>query len=127
MKKRFTFTHFSLCLFALLITGSWYFVIVVDGASLLSLFTAENLQYASPVQANAFEGLPPAYIETAEFDCLHDDGILYEELLKNAGVETELYETKGTMHGYDIVLKAPLTKEMIAKRADYMRRMFSGN
>ena len=88
---------------------------------------AENLQYASPVEANAFEGLPPAYIETAEFDCLHDDGILYEKLLKNAGVETELYETKGTMHGYDIALKAPLTKEMIDKRADYMRRMFYGN
>ena len=32
--------------------------------------------YYSPVEAESFEGLPPAYIETAEYDCLHDDGIL---------------------------------------------------
>lgn len=40
----------------------------------------------SPVEAESFEGLPPAYIETAEFDCLHDDGILYAEKLCEAGI-----------------------------------------
>ena len=35
-----------------------------------------NYIYYSPVEAESFEGLPSAYIETAEFDCLHDDGIL---------------------------------------------------
>jgi len=35
--------------------------------------------YYSPVEADSFDGLPPAYIETAEFDCLHDDGILYAD------------------------------------------------
>ena len=41
--------------------------------------------YYSPVEAKDFTGLPPAYIETAEFDCLHDDGILYSEKLRSAG------------------------------------------
>lgn len=86
---------------------------------------AENTHYISPVEAKSFTNLPPAYIETAEFDCLHDDGVLYGELLSNAGVETVIYETKGTMHGYDIALNAPLTKVMIGERSEFMKSMFS--
>jgi len=41
-----------------------------------------NYIWYSPVEADSFSGLPPAYIETAEFDCLHDDGILYAQLLR---------------------------------------------
>lgn len=80
--------------------------------------------YYSPVEADSFEALPPAYIETAEFDCLHDDGILYARLLQGAGVPVTLNETKGTMHGFDIVQKAPTTKAAVAARIDYMRKMF---
>lgn len=80
--------------------------------------------YYSPVEAKNFEALPPAYIETAEFDCLHDDGILYAKLLQDAGVAVMLNETKGTMHGFDIVQKAPTTKAALAARIDYMRKMF---
>jgi len=60
-----------------------------------------NYVWYSPVEAESFEGLPPAYIETAEFDCLHDDGILYASLLRKAGVDVTLNETTGTMHGFD--------------------------
>jgi acetyl esterase/lipase len=78
----------------------------------------------SPVEAESLENLPPAYIETAEFDCLHDDGILYADRLRDAGVETELFETKGTMHGFDIVLEAPTTQDAIFRRIAFMRRYF---
>ena len=71
-------------------------------------------------------GLPPAYIETAEFDCLHDDGILYADLLQKAGIEVSLNETKGTMHGFDIATKAPTTLEAMAQRIDFMKRMIEG-
>ncbi len=83
--------------------------------------------YYSPVEADSFEGLPTAYIETAEFDCLHDDGILYAEKLRNAGISVVLNETKGTMHGFDIMQKAPTTKETIKARVDFMKNSFGLN
>ena len=82
-----------------------------------------NYVYYSPVEAESFEGLPPAYVETAEFDCLHDDGILYAEKLHKAGVEVTLNETKGTMHGFDIVQKAQTTKAALAARIEFMKRV----
>ena len=77
----------------------------------------------SPVEAESFEGLPPAYIEAAEFDCLHDDGILYARLLREAGIEVTLNETKGTMHGFDIAQKAPTTLAALRERIAFMKRM----
>ena len=38
---------------------------------------APDIAYASPMEAQSFEKLPSAYVETAEFDCLHDEGIAY--------------------------------------------------
>ena len=83
----------------------------------------ENYVYASPIEGSC-ENLPKAYIETAEFDCLHDDGIHYAEKLRDAGIEVEVNETKGTMHGFDIAQKAPTTQAAVAARIEYMRRMF---
>lgn len=80
--------------------------------------------YYSPVEAESFDGLPSAYIETAEFDCLHDDGILYAEKLRSAGVEVVLNETRGTMHGFDIVQNAPTTKAALAARIRFMRERY---
>jgi len=83
--------------------------------------------YYSPVEAKSFDDLPPAYIETAEFDCLHDDGILYAQKLRAASVSVLLNETKGTMHGFDIVEKAPTSKAALAQRISYMKSMFHGD
>lgn len=86
--------------------------------------TNPNYIYYSPVEASSFVGLPPAYIETAEFDCLHDDGILYANKLKSAGINVILNETKGTMHGFDIVQKTKTTKYAIKARINFMYNMF---
>lgn len=80
--------------------------------------------YYSPVEANSFDDLPPAYIETAEFDCLHDDGILYARKLREAGIPVTLNETQGTMHGFDIVEKAETTKSALKARIEFMRKHF---
>lgn len=82
-----------------------------------------NYIWYSPVEADSFEGLPPAYIETAEFDCLHDDGILYAKLLREAGIKVVLNETKGTMHGFDIATKAPTTLVAMEQRISFMKQM----
>ena len=86
--------------------------------------SAIPLAYRSPVEADSFAGLPPAYIEVAEFDCLHDDGVLYAELLKKHGIEVEFHEVKGAMHGFDTVFDTPTSQAMLARRCAYIRRMF---
>ena len=83
--------------------------------------SSPNYVWYSPVEAESFVGLPPAYIETAEFDCLHDDGILYAELLRKSGIEVELNETEGTMHGFDIATKAPTTRTAMDRRIAFMK------
>lgn len=80
--------------------------------------------YYSPTEAKSLHGLPPAYIETAEFDCLHDDGVLYAERLLAEGISVALYETRGTMHGFDIMRRAKSTKAALSSRVNYMREMF---
>ena len=80
--------------------------------------------YYSPVEAENFAGFPPAYIETAEFDCLHDDGILYAKKLRDDGVDVVLNETLGTMHGFDIVQRAKITKSALAARVKFMKERF---
>ena len=52
------------------------------------------------------------------------DGVLYAELLGNAGVETQLHEVPSAMHGFDTKVKAPTSQRMIRQRAEYMRRRF---
>lgn len=80
-------------------------------------------EYSSPVEADSFKNLPEAYIEVAEFDCLHDDGVYYAELLKKEGIEVEFHETRGTMHGFDTKYTAPTSKMMVEKRIQYIRKM----
>lgn len=83
------------------------------------------LYMRSPVETDSFEGMPPAYLETAEFDCLHDDAILYAKRLKGAGIDVRLYQTMGTMHGFDTKVSAPTSLKMIKNRIRYIREMFS--
>ena len=85
---------------------------------------APDIAYASPMEAQSFEKLPSAYVETAEFDCLYDEGIAYANALLEAGVSVELNETRGTMHGFDIVEKAETTKTAVAERISYMKHQF---
>ena len=62
----------------------------------------EDLQnpYARPVIAKDFVGLPPAYIHTAEHDPIRDDGAVYAEKLKAAGVDVVYRCAKGMLHGF---------------------------
>ncbi len=81
--------------------------------------------YAYPLMEQSYADLPPAYIETAEFDCLHDDGVRYASALKTSGVSVMLVETKGTFHGFDAVMNSPVTHKYMKQRIDALSLAFS--
>ncbi len=84
--------------------------------------TPQQEQIAVPMKNPLPKTLPPTYIETAEFDCLHDEAIIYAEKIKNHTVELQINETKGTFHGYDMLSSHPISKGSIEKRISFMKK-----
>jgi acetyl esterase/lipase len=81
--------------------------------------------YASPIDGT-FEALPPAYIETPQFDPLHDQGIDYAHALQANGIEVELYDIPGAIHGFDIVApKSSVSHEAVTRRVQFLKRIFA--
>lgn len=80
-------------------------------------------QYLSPLEADSFAGLPPAYVEVAEFDCLRDEGAAYAAALRRAGVPVELYEVMHAPHGYDIAVFSGIMKKIMKQRKCYLEKM----
>lgn len=84
--------------------------------------TDEEIGIAVPMKNMLPEILPPTYIETTEFDCLRDEGIAYAKHIQGVAKSVEVNETKGTVHGYDILSKHPITRENIEKRIGFMKK-----
>ncbi|KXJ90039.1 Alpha/Beta hydrolase protein [Microdochium bolleyi] len=52
--------------------------------------------------------MPPTYIQVAGQDPLRDDGIVFEKVLREAGVKTRLDAYKGVPHGFAELTEIPL-------------------
>jgi acetyl esterase/lipase len=66
----------------------------------------------APANTPDLSDLPPAFIGTAEYDPLRDDGARYAELLTAAGVSVELRNEPTLVHGYlSFALAVPAAAE----------------
>lgn len=85
---------------------------------------SEKIYDVSPIHSSLPQIIPDTYIETAEYDCLHDEGILYGKKLREAGANVEINETRGTIHGYDSALNTKIAVSNIEKRILFLKRAF---
>lgn len=74
-------------------TMDWFFGHYASGAD-------ANDTRLSPLRANSFAGLPAAYVVTAGYDPLRDEGKLYADALSAAGVAVEYVNYPGMAHGF---------------------------
>ncbi len=83
--------------------------------------SVDNVKYASPIEAERLNCFPRTYMEVAEFDCLHDEGIEFADRLQQEGVVVELYEEKGTCHGFETALKSTILENAMARRIHWLK------
>jgi acetyl esterase/lipase len=82
-------------------------------------------RYASPLNGDVSQ-LAPAYVETAEFDILHDQGNVYAHALVEKGIEVELNEIRGGVHGFDLLAaNSSVSKDAMQRRIQFLRRVFA--
>lgn len=79
-------------------------------------------EYASPLTASDLKKLPPAYIEVAQFDPLHDEGVEYYKKIVDSNVYAELNDTKGTIHMSSNYLKSKETQKHVDRMIEFLRR-----
>ena len=84
----------------------------------------EQIKTLSPMTWRVPPDVPLTYIETAEFDCLHDEGVAYAQKLQACGTAVILNQTQGTIHGYDMALSSQVTEKNIRIRISNLRQAF---
>lgn len=82
-------------------------------------FNTKMLGYASFLISD-LSGLPETYIETAQYDCLRDEGILFAQKLKSLGTKVYERHTLHSVHGYDGVFYSQFMKDRISDRSAFL-------
>ena len=95
-----------------------------------NLYTANGFfdlrQYAVPYSNPNLSGLPPAYIEPQEMDCLRRQALDYADRLRESGVPTEVKVIPGSYHGFDVDMKNKVVLRILLDRCRVMQAMLDG-
>lgn len=79
----------------------------------------------SPLHADDLEGVAPAWLALAECDPLHDEGLLYADRLRHAGVPVDLEIYRGVTHEFIKMGRVlPEARAFHADAARALRRAF---
>ncbi len=78
--------------------------------------------YAALARADDLSGLPPAYVMTCEHDPLRDEGIIYAMRLMAAGVQVELHNYPGTVHGFDLLTPSDISTRAVNEGVEAFKR-----
>jgi acetyl esterase len=77
----------------------------------------------APANTADLSGLPPAFIGTAGYDPLRDDGARYAELLSAAGIPVERYNAPTLVHGFvHFALVVPAAAEATQRGLSALRK-----
>ena len=82
--------------------------------------------YAAPARAEDLSGLPPAYVMTCEHDPLRDEAIIYAMRLMAAGVQVELHNYPGTVHGFDFLAQSDISTRAVNEGVEAFKRVMAG-
>ena len=82
---------------------------------------------ASPLMAESHTDLPPAFVMTAAFDPLKDEGEAYAEKLQESGVKVKYSCYQGMVHGFIAMPGAvDMAKTALLDAASYIKQQLSG-
>ena len=96
----------------------WFYGYYLDGASVDA-----RHPLVSPLFASSHAGLPAAFVSTAEFDPLRDEGEAYAKKLKDAGVTVEAKRYDSVFHGFMLMSKIiPEGRQLLADQVAFLAR-----
>jgi len=81
--------------------------------------------YASPSRAADLRSLPPAFVITAEFDPLRDEGEAYAARLRERGVPVKVARYDGMIHDFVNIAELRQSRVAVGEAAAELRKAFA--